>query len=346
MDNHEKDKGYKTQEDLIKELQALDPSFKPTSNVVSINPNADLDADKINVLNFSDLKSSVPAPIEYVLHPVLPIQGIGFIYAATGIGKTLFTLNLAYAIAQGGNFLKYSCQKPRKVLYVDGEMAFNQVHSRVIQISSNQGELDFEENFSLITPDKILPFRVPQIDDEYGQRVYANLLTKFNIEVVIFDNLSMLSSVDENKSNEWKRVQDWLLYLRSIGKTILVVHHAGKDKNGYRGTSKMLDCADVAISLQPCSDEALEENDVKGKKFKIVYQKARLFGGKEALSFEANLEAGVWSHRSIELSILDRVIESLNAGMTQRDMAKELLISQSTVNRLIKKARITGRVKS
>ena len=345
MDNNERDKGYKTQEDLINELKALDPNFTPT-NVVSLNANGQIDVEKLTVIKFSELQAIEPPPIEYVLSPVLPIQGLAFVYAATGIGKTLFTLNLAYAIAGGGNFLKYSCPKPRRVLYVDGEMAFNQIHSRIIQISKHQGDLFFPDNFHLITPDKILPFRVPQIDDTCGQEAYNKILELHNIEVVVFDNLSMLSSIDENKSNEWKRVQDWLLYLRSIGKSIIVVHHAGKDKNGYRGTSKMLDCADVAISLQPCSDEALEENDIKGKKFKIVYQKARLFGGKEALSYEANLEAGIWSHRSIELSILDRVIESLNAGMSQREMAKELFISQSTVNRLIKKARLTGRVKS
>lgn len=308
--------------------------IRPFPNIVNYRP-----------IPFSELKNIIPSPIEYVFFPCLPVQGIAFIYAATGIGKTLFTLNMAYAIAGGGNFLKYTCPKPRKVLYVDGEMPFNQVHSRLMQISERQGELTFEDNLCLLTPDKILPHRMPKIDEPEGQHLYKELLLAHNFEVIIFDNLSMLTSIDENKSNEWKIVQDWLLYLRSLGKTIIIVHHAGKDKNGYRGTSRMLDCVDTAISLQPINDESIDEEHIEGKKFKVIYQKSRLFSGKDALSYEVILENGFWAYRSIELSILDKVIDSINSGMKQREIAKELFISQTTVHRLIKKAQMTGRIK-
>lgn len=298
---------------------------------------------EIQFLSFDQLETIVPPPIEYIFYPCLPTQGIAFIYAATGVGKTLFTLNMAYAIAGGGSFLKYQCPKPRKVLYVDGEMPFNQVHNRLMQIAERQGELDFKNNFALITPDKILPYRVPKIDEEEGQFIYKELLIKREFEVVIFDNLSMLTSVDENKSNEWKIVQDWLLHLRSLGKTVIVVHHAGKDKNGYRGTSRMLDCVDTAISLQPVNEDEIEEEKIHlGKKFKVVYQKSRLFGGKEALPYEVTLCDGFWSYQSLEKTEIDKVIDLINMKMSQRDIAKDLGFSQSKVFRLIKKARNLG----
>src|ERR1700720_1040571 len=63
--------------------------------------------DNFKPIPFDELKVIVPPPIEYVFHPCLPTQGIAFIYAATGLGKTLFALNMAYAIAAGGSFLKY-----------------------------------------------------------------------------------------------------------------------------------------------------------------------------------------------------------------------------------------------
>jgi len=299
-------------------------------------------------LTLTQLMESKPEPIEYAMFPWLPLQGIAFIYAGTGVGKTLFTLNVAFAISSGGSFLKYKSPKPRKVLYVDGEMAYQQIHSRLMQIVSFSDKTYFPENFLLLTPDKILPHRIPQIDTAEGQEIYKKLIELYGIEVIIFDNLSMLTSIDENKSNEWKIVQDWVLYLRSIGKTVLIVHHSGKEKTGYRGTSKMLDCADSAISLQAIVDDGVQDEDVhqiECKKLKIVYHKARLFSGEDAAPYEAQLMHGRWSYRSIELSTMDKIVANLSAGMSQREIAKELLISQTTVNRLTKKARILGLAK-
>lgn len=342
-DEDEKDKKdtFNSMEEVIEEIKKNDPHFNPDStkpsNVFSLKN--DLDLSHYQILNFGQLEKTPLKPVDYVFYPCLPTQGICFIYAATGLGKTLFALNLAYAIAGGGNFLKYSCPKPRKVLYIDGEMPFNQLHSRLMQIAAHQGELDFEDNFNIITPDKVLPYRVPKIDEVAGQNIYNAIIEKYNFEVIVVDNISMLSSFDENKSNEWIIIQDWFLFLRSMGKTVIPIHHAGKDKNGYRGTSRMLDCADVAISLQPVTDDNQDEALVNVKKFKIVYQKARLFGGKEALPYEVTLENGTWKYRSIEQCELDRIVELFGLKMTQRDIAKEMGLSLSKVNRLVRKAK-------
>ncbi len=333
-------KGYKTEEDLLREIREIEPDFNPPTNIVNLRAIPDL--TNIVPVEFEEMEKESPKAAEFVISPFLQVGGIAFIYAATGLGKTLFTLNLAYAMAGGGNFLKYQCPKPRRVLYVDGEMAYSQLHARIMQIAKQQGELNYKKNLLFINPAKLLPFRVPMIDDRNGQEIYAQLLTKYDIDVLILDNFSMLTSFDENKSNEFKVVQDWQLYLRSLGKTIINVHHSGKDKTGYRGSSRILDYADTAISLQPIEDETLEEENFTGKKFKIVYQKARNFGGKDAIPFEANFEQGIWSYQSSERKEMDRVIEMYNLGMTQTAIALELHCGQSKVAKMIKKARLTG----
>lgn len=331
-----KDKGYITPDELYEMIKAEDPSYVPP-NVSSIRPAADI--SNIIPITLADMLKETPKPIEYVLSPCLPTQGIGFVYAATGLGKTLFTLNLAYAIAQGGSFLKYTCPFPRRVLYVDGEMSYSQLHSRLSQINQQQGEMFEHENLRILTPDKIAPFRMPMIDEPYGQDIYLQLIQKYDIEVVVFDNLSMLASFDENKSHEWKIIQDWFLYLRAMGKTIITVHHSGKEKQGYRGTSRILDCADVAISLQQITDTELEEESILTKKFKIVYQKARAFGGRDALPFEVTLHNGKWSYQSMQKTEMDQVIDMVGLKMNQRDIAKDLGLSLGKVNKLIRKAK-------
>ncbi len=282
-------------EQFIEDIRKDDPSYMPP-NVTNLRPRPD--TSNFIPVNFTGMATDNPPPLEHVFSPCLPTQGIAFIYAPTGVGKTLFTLNLAYAIAGGGNFLKYFCPKPRKILYIDGEMPYGQLHARVMQISRTQGPLDFPDNFMVLTPDKIVPFRMPMIDEEYGQQLYEDLITKYDREVIIFDNLSMLASFDENKSHEWKPIQNWLLSLRAAGKTVIIIHHSGKEKTSYRGTSRMLDCVDTAISLQPITNDELEEESIAGRKFKIVYQKARVFGGKDALPFEVNLHNGIWDPNS------------------------------------------------
>jgi len=301
-----------------------------------------LDANMFNVLTMDEIENTKPGTLEYVLHPILPVQGICLIYATQGLGKTLFTLNLAHSVARGGSFLKYNCPKARKVMYIDGEMSYIELHSRLNNIINKFGKLPIKDNLLIITPEKQNGIKIPKIDSKEGQFVYKELIEKYKVEVIVFDNLSMLSSLDENKSNEWVVVQDWFLSLRAMGVTVILVHHAGKDKLGYRGTSRMLDCVNTAISLQPISDEVIEDDDknINIKKIKVTYQKARGFGGSDSLPFEINLENNIWSYKSMNQTILEKVVERLNSGMSQREIARDLLISQPTVFRMIKKARI------
>jgi hypothetical protein len=313
--------------------------IETSSSVVPLRPNSEWSA--IKPLTYEDIVNSAPKPMEYVLYPWLPKQGIAFIYAATGVGKTLFTLNVAYAIASGGTFLKYRAQKPRKVLYIDGEMSYIQVYSRFMQIVGQQGELDYKENFQLLTPEKS-PLKLPRICSPQGQEFYNQLIKERDIEVLVLDNLSMLSAIDESNSEQWKVIQDWLIELRARGITVIIVHHAGKDKKGYRGTSRMLDCADTAISLQDVSSDQLENEITNTKKFKIEYHKARAFGGKDSFPFEVSLTKFGWEYQSMEQNNVHRIAEMLNMGIKQHEIAKELVLSRPYICKLVKKARATG----
>ncbi len=308
------------------------------NEVIPIRSHPEL--DKIIPLSYKDIVNSNPPPREIILHPWLPQQGLAFIYAASGVGKTLFTLNVAYAIASGGNFLKYKCLKPRRVLYVDGEMAYIDVYSRFMQIIKQQGPLE-DDNFFLLNPEKS-SLKLPKISSPEGQAFYNKKMDDLNIEVLVLDNLSTLSSIEENSSEEWLIIQDWLIDLRSRGKTVIVVHHAGKDKKGYRGSSRMLDVLDAAISLQASSQDQLENEMIATKKFKIEYQKYRSFGGADILPFEVGLSPHGWEFQSMEQTNIERIAERLNIKMTHKDIAIELGVSRPYITKIAKKARSMG----
>lgn len=315
-------------------------------NASSVNPNAtvhilkeSIEFDKIKPVTYKEIISSKPSPTEYIMSPWLPRQGIAFVYAATGVGKTLFTLNVAYAVAMGGKFLKYSCPKPRKIMYVDGEMSYNEIHSRLTGIIKQQGNLFFEDNFYLFTPEKSA-VALPKICSKEGQAFYNKKMDELDVDVLFLDNLSVLSVIDENNSEQWKIIQDWFISLRARGKTVVAVHHAGKDKKGYRGTSRMLDCVDTAISLQDVSQDQLENEITSLKKFKIEYQKNRSFCGQEAIPFEVTLGPSGWAFQSMEQTMLEKVVERLKIKMTHRDIGLELGKSRPYISKLARKARL------
>jgi predicted DNA-binding protein (UPF0251 family) len=162
---------------------------------------------------------------------------------------------------------------------------------------------------------------------------------------LILDNLSaLLRSGEENAADSWCIVQEWLLALRKAKKAVIFIHHAGKNKSA-RGSSKKEDVLDVVIELGRPKNYSAED----GAKFEIHFRKARGFQGPEAASMKASLitndEGGLeWVFNEIENRNLEQAIELHKEKLTQREIATELGISLSTVNRLLQTAKKEGRI--
>src|SRR5262249_8370212 len=73
-------------------------------------------------VSLHELLAAEFAPREDVLAPFLKTQGSAMVYAYRGIGKTHFSIGCALAVATGTPFLRFRAPKPRRVLFVDGEM--------------------------------------------------------------------------------------------------------------------------------------------------------------------------------------------------------------------------------
>jgi hypothetical protein len=72
------------------------------------------DAQRLCPIGLEDFLTR-PFPVrEMVLGPWLPVAGLAMLYAPRGVGKTHVALNVAYAAASGGRFLKWQAPKPRR----------------------------------------------------------------------------------------------------------------------------------------------------------------------------------------------------------------------------------------
>ena len=264
-------------------------------------------------------------------------QNTCMIHAWRGVGKTLFSLNVGYAIASGGNFLDWQVTNPRKVLYIDGEMPAIALQERLSNIvKRNKGTTPTNDDyFQILASDtQDLGIYLPFLDTVEGQEAIQPFVDK--AEVIILDNLSTLTCQPENDAQSWIPMQQWVLAQRRAGKTVILIHHSGKT-GAQRGNSKREDILDVVISLRRPKDYTPEQ----GARFELHFEKTRGISGKQVAPMEINVEErdGIlhWIHKELEVATLLKIKELVEMGMTEREIQSELSISRATFYRYKKK---------
>lgn len=272
-----------------------------------------------------------------IINPVVPEQGLVMVYGPRGNGKTWFVLQMAYGTASGGMVVNHwEAPKPRRVLYIDGEMPARTMQERLASIVAGSDKEPPDPSYlSIITPD-LQDMAMPNLAHQAGQEALEPLVQ--NTDVVIVDNLACLARHGrENDSESWLPVQTWLLSLRRQGKSVITVHHAGKG-GAQRGTSSREDVLDTVISLRRPKDYDPSE----GARFEVHLEKARGVYGPEAAPFEAALRtergAAIWTCRTLEDSVKAQVLALKAEEYSIRDIATETGLSRSKVQRILKGA--------
>lgn len=303
----------------------------------SSQENAEGQPDKrsLHVVNVADLLTMDLPERGHILYPVIPEQGLAMLYAPRGLGKTWAALSIAYAVASGQRvFSGWNAQKPRKVLYLDGEMPARTMKERLASIAAGfKASLHEADYLRILTPD-LQSNSMPNIATIEGQAQLATIMN--DVDFVVVDNIATLGRHGrENESESWTPVQGWLLSLRRAGKSVLLVHHSGKNGE-QRGTSAREDILDTVIAMKRPDDYQAEE----GARFEVHLEKARGLCGAEAKPFEAALtldnDAAVWITRPLEDALNARILALHNEGLSARDIAKATGKHHATVSRRLK----------
>lgn len=296
---------------------------------------------KCRALSVAELLEMDIPTRENLLNPWLPIQGLGMVYARRGVGKTHVSIGIAAAVAAGGTFLNWSAPKPNGVLFIDGEMPLAVLQERVAHAVRAIGEPSASLIF--ITPDSQQQ-GMPDLSSAEGQKDIEEHIND-EIGLIIIDNLSTLvRSGKENEGESWQPIQTWALKLRSMGKSILFIHHAGKGGQ-QRGSSRREDVLDTVISLKRPNNYTPDQ----GALFEVHFEKARGIHGDDTRPFEAALTTDqngyqTWIQRTLEESIYEQVIKLHKDGLNQSEIAQEIDRHKSRVSRMITKAKNEGRI--
>ena len=266
---------------------------------------------------------------KYIIAPFLPERGLAEIYAKSGVGKTTFALALATAAALGRDFQQWNVNHQWNVLYVDGEMSTTEMQSRV-DAAAQFFEMEAPTNLRLLCHDREKT-GLPDIGDPDGQDWFDEDFMW--ADLIFLDNLScLLWSGRENDADAWSTMQHWLLRLRALGKTIVMLHHSGKNGSS-RGTSRRHDVLDTVIKL----DRPFGYTQKDGAKFELSFEKTRGFAGEDAepVGLSHSIIDGIskWQNFAVGDEKALEVANLVMQGLKQEDIAKRIGISQSEVSK-------------
>lgn len=262
---------------------------------------------------------------------------LGMIHGPRGGGKTFFVLSLAIAIAAGLRFLGHKPKRPSKVVMLDGEMGFRLMRERLKSVSKALGTLP-PGNLLLLNPD-LFDGILPSLATQEGQADIDALIDD-DVDVIIVDNFSCWNRGGREDAEGWTAWNTWMLAHKRKGRTVIVVHHTGKNGD-QRGTSKREDSLDFVIGLKPGDNAEFPD----ALSFDLTWTKSRHLKREQASRIRATLvdaddEKSRWVF-DVPPSAKDRVAEAraLSAeGLNQTQVAERMGVNKGTVSRMLKRA--------
>jgi DNA-binding CsgD family transcriptional regulator len=286
---------------------------------------ADLEFEMPRQLTAPELLAANLQGRELMLDPFLGSNSLSLLYGPRGLGKTFVAMGIAAAVAGGGSFLGWKADRPRRVLYIDGEMSAISLQERLRMLGAAPPTLKF-----LIAD--LATGAFPDLGYMEGQ---IRLMTTWGKpELVVLDNLASLAGVKTGNADYWTEMQRFLLMQRRHGRAMLIVHHANK-QGLQRGTNRREDVLDVVMALRRPADYQPQD----GARFDVHFEKARGLYGDAVQPIEAKMETdnhGVahWTWRPTHLGELERYARMLEQGMNASQIAVEMGISKSRSYRL------------
>jgi hypothetical protein len=283
-------------------------------------------------------------PREPILGEWLKEGDLGFIFSPRGLGKTWYAMHIARQCSEGGKVGNWKVHKPRRVLYVDGEMPLEGatgIRGRDAGLSTAPTDGMYYLHHEVLFH---LTGKVLNLTNLSVQAALLEQCQREKLEVLILDNLSCLfTGIKENDADDWELVLPWLLELRRKRIAVIIIAHAGR--NGFmRGTSRREDAAFWVIQLTEAKDAYEIQN---GAKFVARFVKNRNATEADCPPLEWYFHLPKGETRAVvtwkTLSTAQIFRQWIEDGVTSaKDIADEMGVSKGQVSKLAKRAMAEG----
>ena len=266
---------------------------------------------------------------------------IGMVAGPRGGGKSLLSMLMSYAIAGGKELKPWGNGTGMPVAYLDGEMRAISFQSRLRLLHARNKDSEsvrkVQKNLHIISRDFAKDV-IGSIDQVEGQRRIDALIPP-EVKLIVIDNLSAWTSGGREDGGSWATIKAWLIEKRLQGKSVLLVHHTGKNGK-QRGSSAHEDLLDYSILLSPLDSNG-EEQDTR---FTVEHTKLRehlphlkqryefaVYTKDDMLFFDV-VPAGMRISEHAQ-EMLDMHIKSIPMS----EIAEKFRVNKSTVSRTIQR---------
>lgn len=302
-------------------------------------------------ISFSELREQTKNPPQVLLAPFIKQGEATLIYAASGLGKSFFTLGIAVCMASGTEFIGYEAPRPLRVKYIDGEMSQYDLMAR---IEASIGDRIKDKYFMRTLENNLLLSNRELCTQEDG--TFFDIATKAHlkeivrellqeeVDVAIFDNFSTLALgvEDENSAGSFNVTLELILELKKVDILPILVHHSNKNGGNYRGTTKIEAVFSNIIGLH--RDSSIKKE--LGAGFIIKFDKNRSVHHKllDTRSVQYLKDEKKWIQIESEDIELVRTVEALKSleYTNQTELAAGLGVSQGTASKRLPKCVVQG----
>ena len=288
---------------------------------------------EFGVVSFGDIISKAPS-LEFVVDKLWAENDTMMLFGTGGTGKSLFALQLAFALAAppANGFLEtFEIPKHRKVLILQSEVSMAGIYDRSQKMFAG---LDCPESIKtninfMSYKNNIMP--TGDFNDENFIKNISETIKIGNHDILIIDPLISFHNEGENANTQMRRVLDKIKFLGAETKTsILIIHHSGKGSQGAnysggRGASSIGDWASSSIELK-------RKGNSDSNNFELIHRKARDFQEFGILNLErtSNLIFKLQSTQDINVDSKDlAVVRAIKAfsgvAVTQSSLADKIL---------------------
>lgn len=253
----------------------------------------------------------------WLLEPLIREKSITQISGGYGAGKTQLGLAVALAVCHGRDFLEYKIRKNNPILYVEAELCGSDIQERIVslnnpylEINSNKNTLNPKYQYTLSQDDLInagIQYGFPDLavaDDEtraaVGRKAIEDLTNRIKektgkFPILFLDNISALTSIDENKAKDWSSFMRWLIKLKSKGVSSVIFHHINKSTGSASGSNMSQRLIDTHLILKRLDENQRFEISGKSVQCSVHFDKFRNFGGDQVKPFMLTCnEDGIW----------------------------------------------------
>jgi 5S rRNA maturation endonuclease (ribonuclease M5) len=208
-------------------------------------------------LDVGRMVRETPPPIPWRVEPLVADGHLTMLYAVPGEGKSLLAAALAAATAHGEEIAGLACRRGRS-LYIDAENGEGEIHRRIKTLG--------------LPADGVAMYEANGFDLRRGVEGLERLVQAEQADLLILDSLrSLAPGLEENDPAQVSSALDPLRHLaHRTGVAVLVIHHANKAGQDYRGTSAILASVDLAYRLGRADGEDRSLRFLEPRKVRIA----------------------------------------------------------------------------